>query len=72
RVVDVQYYGHDQVVTVGMPSGARLRARLSSRRRLTVGTSVALEVRGGEVGTFHTGPPSDGPAQPVELSDKAM
>ena len=71
RVADVQYYGHDQVVTVAMPSGSKLRARLSSRRRLAVGTHVVVEVRASDVGAFPRGPPSDGPVQPVELGDRA-
>ncbi len=45
-VVDVEYYGHDQLVSVALQSGQRLRARLDARRRLAVGTRVRARARG--------------------------
>ena len=42
RVEAVQYHGHDQVVTVVLRGGARVRARLAARRRFSVGAAVAL------------------------------
>lgn len=44
-VVDVAYYGHDQLVTVALDAtGARLRARLHGRRRLDRGIAVNVTV----------------------------
>ena len=54
RVVEVQYYGHDQVVTVAMRSERRVRARLATGRRLAVGASVAVEPRSTEMVAFST------------------
>ncbi|MEO6121135.1 MAG: ABC transporter ATP-binding protein [Acidimicrobiales bacterium] len=45
RVVDVVYYGHDQVVTVALPGGSVVRARLHARRRLAPGASVNVAAR---------------------------
>ncbi len=45
RVVEVVYYGHDQVVTVALATGLRVRARLHARRRLLPGTPVAVVAR---------------------------
>ncbi len=44
-VVDVEYYGHDQLVVVAMPKGLRLRARLHADRRLRPGTRVRVRAR---------------------------
>ena len=43
-VVEVEYYGHDQLVSVEV-GRARVRARLQSHRRLGVGTRVRARVR---------------------------
>ena len=45
RVVEVVYYGHDQVVTVALPGGTTVRARLHARRRLDPGTTVRVAAR---------------------------
>ncbi|MGH9156300.1 MAG: ABC transporter ATP-binding protein [Acidimicrobiales bacterium] len=42
RVVEVVYYGHDQVVTVVLADGSTVRARLHARRRLDPGTAVQV------------------------------
>ncbi len=44
-VVDVEYYGHDQLVSVDIGGGAQVRARLQSHRRLGVGTRVQARAR---------------------------
>jgi iron(III) transport system ATP-binding protein len=44
-VDDVDYYGHDQVVTVRLPSGALVRARLHARLKAHPGSRVRAEVR---------------------------
>ncbi|HUS60777.1 MAG TPA: ABC transporter ATP-binding protein, partial [Acidimicrobiales bacterium] len=46
RVIAVEYYGHDQLVTVAMPSGRSLNARLHARRRFPEGSTVRLRVGG--------------------------
>ena len=58
RAVEVQYYGHDQVVTLALPSGTRVRSRLSAQRRLAVGTAVAAVVRSTRVATFPLAAPT--------------
>lgn len=45
RVTEVVYYGHDQLVTVALAGGTRLRARLHARHRLTPGTVVRVTAR---------------------------
>ena len=45
RVVEVTYFGHDQVVTVTLPGGTVARARLHARQRLTPGTAVRVTAR---------------------------
>jgi iron(III) transport system ATP-binding protein len=45
QVVEVVYYGHDQVVTVALPGGTTVRARLHARRRLDPGTTVRVAAR---------------------------
>ncbi|MFP5377632.1 MAG: ABC transporter ATP-binding protein [Acidimicrobiia bacterium] len=45
RVVDVEYYGHDQLVSVALDGGQQVRARLHAHRRLAVGTRVHPRVR---------------------------
>jgi len=52
RVVGAEYFGHDQVVTVGLPSGTTVRARLHARRRLDPGASVTVRLVADEVVTF--------------------
>jgi iron(III) transport system ATP-binding protein len=44
-VVDVEYYGHDQLVVVDLDGGTRVRARLHSHRRLAPGTRVRARAR---------------------------
>ncbi|MGQ0521852.1 MAG: ABC transporter ATP-binding protein [Actinomycetota bacterium] len=44
-VVDVEYYGHDQLVVVDLDGGARVRARLHAHRRLAPGTRVRARAR---------------------------
>ena len=45
RVVDVEYYGHDQLVSVDLDGGQQVRARLHAHRRLEVGARVRPRVR---------------------------
>jgi iron(III) transport system ATP-binding protein len=42
----VEYFGHDQLVTVRLASGTELRVRLPATARLTRGESVGLGVKG--------------------------
>ena len=56
RVLDVEYYGHDQLVTVALPSGTEVRARLHARHRFAVGTRVGVHLGGLGVVVF----PRDG------------
>lgn len=51
-VVGAEYFGHDQVVTVALPSGARVRARLHARRRVEAGADVAVRLSTDEVVAF--------------------
>lgn len=44
-VVDVEYYGHDQLVVVALASGGPVRARLHADRRLQPGTRVRVRAR---------------------------
>ncbi|HEX7168370.1 MAG TPA: ABC transporter ATP-binding protein [Acidimicrobiales bacterium] len=44
-VEDVDYFGHDQLVSVRLPSGARIEARLHARRRLPRGATVTVAAR---------------------------
>ena len=44
-VVDVEYYGHDQLVSVKLLDGRQLRARLHSQQRLVVGAGVTARAR---------------------------
>ena len=44
-VADVEYYGHDQLVTVQLFDGQQIRARLQAHHRLEVGASVQAKVR---------------------------
>jgi iron(III) transport system ATP-binding protein len=44
RVIDVDYYGHDQLITVSMPSGGELKVRLHARHRFAVGAPVAVSL----------------------------
>ena len=45
-VLDVEYYGHDQLVTVALPSGSEVRARLHARHRFEPGTRVGVRLGG--------------------------
>ena len=45
RVVDVEYYGHDQLVSVDLDGGQQVRARLHAHRRLEIGARVRPRVR---------------------------
>ncbi|HUP70838.1 MAG TPA: ABC transporter ATP-binding protein [Acidimicrobiales bacterium] len=44
-VVDVEYYGHDQLVVVSLAAGGRVRARLHAERRLLPGAGVRVSAR---------------------------
>jgi iron(III) transport system ATP-binding protein len=52
RVVGAEYFGHDQLVTVVLPSGTTLRARLHARRRLDPGTAVSVRLTATDVVAF--------------------
>lgn len=73
RVVDVEYHGHDQMVTVLGPFGGQLRVRLQGHRRLQPGVRVQVRYASDEVMTF---PVSDSkaPAQafPIQASSPAQ
>lgn len=45
-VLDVEYYGHDQLITVALPSGVEIKARLHARHRFEVGTRVDVRLGG--------------------------
>jgi ABC-type sugar transport system ATPase subunit len=45
-VLDVEYYGHDQLVTVALSSGLEVRARLHARHRFEPGTRVTVRLGG--------------------------
>jgi iron(III) transport system ATP-binding protein len=71
RVIDAQYHGHDQLLTVLGPSGGRLRARLQGRRRLEPGTRVRVHYIGEDIVTFAMAEkkvPATAPAAAVEVS----
>jgi iron(III) transport system ATP-binding protein len=55
-VLDVEYYGHDQLVTVALPTGTEVRARLHARHRFEPGTGVRVRLGGLGVVVF----PRDG------------
>jgi iron(III) transport system ATP-binding protein len=55
-VLDVEYYGHDQLVTVALPTGSEVRARLHARHRFEPGTRVRVQLGGLGVVVF----PRDG------------
>ena len=52
RVVGAEYFGHDQVLTVVLPSGSTVRARLHARRRLDPGTPVTVRIAAKDVIAF--------------------
>ncbi len=52
EVVYVEYYGHDQLVVVALPSGRRLRVRLHARRRFDVGVHVRVSPTGTGIVAF--------------------
>ncbi len=60
RVSEVRYFGHDQMVTVLMPSGRQVRARLPARRRLAVGAGVTAKPAVPEAVCFPAPAPSCG------------
>ena len=51
EVVSVEYFGHDQMVTVRLRSGSRLRVRLLAAPRLSIGQPVGV-VLSGEIFAF--------------------
>lgn len=55
-VVAVEYFGHDQVVALEMPSGRQLRARLHARERFPEGSRVQVRCSGSPVVTFPADP----------------
>jgi iron(III) transport system ATP-binding protein len=55
RVAAVEYYGHDQLVTVALPAGPPLRARLHARQRFPEGSRVRLKVGGLGIVAFRAG-----------------
>lgn len=57
-VVDVEYHGHDQLVTVVLLSGLVLRARLHSRHRFPTGCRARLRAVGSGVVAFPLRRPS--------------
>ncbi len=68
-VVAVEYFGHDQVVALTMPSGRQLRARLHARQRFPQGSRVNVRCSGTAVVAFPADPPghpdsarADGPS----------
>jgi len=46
EVMEVEYYGHDQMATVRAPSGRLLKVRLPAGRQATPGERVTLTVQG--------------------------
>jgi hypothetical protein len=46
EVVGVEYFGHDQMVTVRLRSGTRLRIRLLAAPRVDLGQKVGVQVNG--------------------------
>jgi iron(III) transport system ATP-binding protein len=46
EVVDIDYYGHDQMVIVRLQSGETLRLRLLARPGFEIGQHVAIAARG--------------------------
>ena len=53
-VTSVEYFGHDQVIAVSLPSGRTVRARLHARRRIPEGSRVEVQCGGLGVVTFPT------------------
>lgn len=51
-VTSVEYFGHDQVIAVALPSGRTVRARLHARRRIPEGSRVEVQCGGLGVVTF--------------------
>lgn len=47
RVTEVEYFGHDQRVSVQLDSGESVKARLHARRKFEVGTRVRVRAGGG-------------------------
>nr|MBI2323123.1 ABC transporter ATP-binding protein [Chloroflexota bacterium] len=58
-----EFFGHDQLVTVRLPSGTLLRARLGPEERLRAGLAVRVEVQGA---AMVYGPALGGPAAPAD------
>jgi iron(III) transport system ATP-binding protein len=46
QVVDIDYYGHDQMITVRLQSGETLRLRLLATPGIEVGKRVGVTARG--------------------------
>lgn len=51
-VTAVEYFGHDQVIAVALPSGRTVRARLHARHRIPEGSRVQVRCGGLGVVTF--------------------
>lgn len=57
-VISVEYFGHDQVIAVALPSGRTVRARLHARHRIPEGTHVEVHCGGLGIVTFPVEPHS--------------
>ena len=66
-VTDAEYYGHDQLVSVRLPSGARVRARLGPRAVFHPGDLVTVRVEG-DVTVF----PRAAPRRRVALAARSV
>ena len=54
-VTSVEYFGHDQLISVALPSGRTVRARLHARHLIPEGTRVEVRCGGLGVVTFPAG-----------------
>jgi iron(III) transport system ATP-binding protein len=63
RVISREYYGHDQLVTVGLDNGTVLRSRMGPWPVLDPGDSVDISV---EASSVFAGTPSLDPVDPVD------
>ena len=61
RVVAVEYFGHDQRITVELDGGTIVRARLHARRRFSVGARVRVRAGGLGPTVFQVSRRRDGP-----------
>jgi iron(III) transport system ATP-binding protein len=46
RVVDSEYYGHDRIFWVNLPSGARIKSRVTAESSIRMGDHVRIQVQG--------------------------